>query len=306
MDRLKMRPPAAPLIVLLVLLAAGPASGWSALQPAPAAQVPVAPAEDPVRLQLETQLKELQRREQFDQMELATREALLMNIINHCIELGRDFSAYQVKLKDVQDKLKAEGAAQAQQQERLRRLTVLKERGLQAVTAVPPRWYEATQLLSLALRLAPKDPEALALKAQVDRGLRQVLIRRIALGSLVGVAAIGLSVLLVKRLRQGRGRGGRQLEMLEGPQPGDVFRLDKEVTTLGALAAESDWVISDPFRKISRRHCEISRSGRHYFLTDTSSNGTWVNGSLAPKGEPILLRKNDRIALADDVILRFH
>jgi predicted component of type VI protein secretion system len=97
----------------------------------------------------------------------------------------------------------------------------------------------------------------------------------------------------------------RELEMIEGPAPGDVFQLDKEKTSLGAVAAEADIVITDPFRKISRRHCEINRSGKHYFLIDCSTNGTTVNEKPVPKGEAVLLKKGDRIGLAEEVVLRF-
>jgi predicted component of type VI protein secretion system len=93
--------------------------------------------------------------------------------------------------------------------------------------------------------------------------------------------------------------------MVEGPQAGDVFALEKEITTLGAVAVEADWAILDPSHRISRRHCDIARSGRHYFLTDYSSNGTFVNGRQVPKGEPVLLRKGDRIALTDEILVRF-
>lgn len=290
-------------VSIFVTLAGGGA--WSgSVQPAPAPPQ-VAPAEDPARLQLEAQLKELQRREQFDTMDLKSREALLMNIINYCIELGRDFNTYQEKLKAVQDQLKKQGVAVAQQQQREQRNSQLKSRALQAMTADPPRWSEASRTLDQAIRLFPKDAETLALKAQADRGLRQLIIYRVALGSLVGIAGVGVLAVAYKTLRKGRGVRVRQLEMVEGPQLGETFRLEKDTTTLGALAAEADWVIADPSRRISRRHCDISRSGRHYFLTDCSSNGTFVNGKPAPKGEPILLRKGDRIALAEDVILKF-
>jgi predicted component of type VI protein secretion system len=120
---------------------------------------------------------------------------------------------------------------------------------------------------------------------------------------LAALAAAALGVPLVKGLK-GAGRT-RQLEMLEGPDPGEVFELKTEKTSLGAIAPEADVVITDPFRKISRRHCEIVRSNGRYFLTDCSTNGTTINGKAAPRGEPVLLRKGDRIALADDVVLRF-
>jgi hypothetical protein len=288
-------------IACLLAGAAVAAQSAQPTTPAQAAQSPL-PAEDPARIQLEIQFKELQRREQFETMTPRARESLLANIINYCIELGRDCTSYQQKLKEVQEKLKSEGSAQAKQQQRERLNGQLKQRALQLMASVPPDWTRASQLLDQALRLSPADPETLALKAQASAGVRQLWIRRVALGSLLGLAGLGGLLAALKGLK---GSGGRQLEMIEGPQPGDSFRLEKETTSLGALAAESDWVIADPARRISRRHCEISRSGRHYFLTDCSSNGTFINGRPAPKGEPILLHKGDLIALAEDVVVRF-
>jgi hypothetical protein len=181
----------------------------------------------------------------------------------------------------------------------------LKGRAYEALVSNPPRWLEARQSADQALRLAPKDAEALDLKAKAERGLRDALVYRTVLGVLGGGVGLAALVMAFKAFKKGSAVRPRQLEMLEGPSPGETFRLEKDTTTLGALPAEADWVIPDPARRISRRHCEITRSGRHYFLTDCSSNGTEINGKPAPKGEPVLLRKGDRIALAEDVIVRF-
>jgi hypothetical protein len=299
--RFRLAMPTAGLVLALAHVSS-PASGSQTAQPPAQAPVVIMPAEDPAKLQMEAQFKDLQRREQFETLDVKQQESLLLRIINYCIELSRDCTPYQVKLKDVQEKLKSQGSAQAKQQEREQLNRSLKQRALQQMTAVPPDWAQASRLLDLALRLAPTDPETLTLKAQASRGVQQVWLRRVSLGSLIAIASVGG---LVAAFRARKGGGVRQLEMIEGPQPGDAFRLEKEMTSLGALAAESDWVIADPARRISRRHCEISRAGRHYFLTDCSSNGTFINGKPAPKGEPIRLRKGDLIALAEDVVVRF-
>ena len=41
----------------------------------------------------------------------------------------------------------------------------------------------------------------------------------------------------------------------------------------------NDWVLRDPERFVSGRHAEIEHRGGTWFLRDTSTNGTFVNGS---------------------------
>ncbi len=67
-----------------------------------------------------------------------------------------------------------------------------------------------------------------------------------------------------------------------GPQGGRIGR-----------GVDNDWVLSDPERFLSSRHCQISVEGDQYFLTDLSTNGTFVNGSPEPVG------RGSRVALAD-------
>ena len=47
---------------------------------------------------------------------------------------------------------------------------------------------------------------------------------------------------------------------------------------------DNDWVLSDPERFLSSKHCQITREGERYFLTDLSTNGTFFNGSSEPLG----------------------
>jgi predicted component of type VI protein secretion system len=265
------------------------------------AQPPI-PGEDPARVQMEEQLKDLQRREN-DTQDLREKERLLNGIIEYCIELGRDYAAYQQRLAEVKQKLAQENQKASAQVIRERQNRALKDSAIRALTADPPRLSDAARDLDASLRLFPRDAETIAYRARVTSELRNQLVRRVALVILTSFGALALLIPLTKGLW--KNVSGRELEMVEGPQPGEVFKLAKDTTRVGAVAAESDIVIADPFRKISRRHCEISRSGKHYFLTDCSTNGTEINGKPAPKGEPVLLRKGDRIALADDVVLRF-
>ena len=67
-----------------------------------------------------------------------------------------------------------------------------------------------------------------------------------------------------------------------GPQGGLIGR-----------GVDNDWVLSDPERFLSSKHCQISGEGSRYFLTDLSTNGTFVNGSPEPVG------RGSRIALED-------
>jgi hypothetical protein len=271
--------------------------------PPPATQ----PAEDPRRLQDEAKLKDLQRQENETQ-DLRRKERLLGEIIDLCITLGRDYASYQARLEAVKQQLaQAQQAREAEEQkaraaqQKIGENRQLQDRALGALAGGD--LVAAGRAVEAALKLSPNDPQTLRLQQRIADMGRQRLIRRVALGSLVGIAALGALFGLMKSVRKG-GRV-RQLEVVEGPQAGEVFRLDRETTSLGALASEADIVIADPYRKISRRHCDIARNGRHYFLVDCSTNGTYINGAQVPRGEPVLLRKGDTIGLAEDVALRF-
>ncbi len=67
-----------------------------------------------------------------------------------------------------------------------------------------------------------------------------------------------------------------------GPQGGLIGR-----------GVDNDWVLSDPERFLSSKHCQITHEGGRFFLIDLSTNGTFVNGA----GEP--LGRGSRIALND-------
>ena len=61
----------------------------------------------------------------------------------------------------------------------------------------------------------------------------------------------------------------------------------------------NDWVLPDPGRALSKRHCVIARAGEGWQATDTSSNGTFLNdeGEALGNGASRLLRDGDRLLL---------
>lgn len=145
------------------------------------------------------------------------------------------------------------------------------------------------------------DTDVDRLEKQIAQEASDQRARRIELWAFVGfivALAVGAIAFVVFR-------GGRALEMIAGTEPGRVFPLSKETTAIGALAGEVDWAITDPHRKISRRHCEVLRSGRHYFIVDRSTNGTLLNGQRLPAAQAVLLRRGDQIGLAGDILIRF-
>lgn len=62
-------------------------------------------------------------------------------------------------------------------------------------------------------------------------------------------------------------------------------------------AAENDWVISDPKRMISKRHCVIERRPDGYRIVDTSTNGVALNGKPVDRNGGSMLHDGDEIEL---------
>ncbi len=63
----------------------------------------------------------------------------------------------------------------------------------------------------------------------------------------------------------------------------------------------NDWVLSDPDRFLSSRHCSFGFENGQFYLTDTSTNGTFINGAPEPigKGGKIPINDGDSIELGD-------
>jgi type VI secretion system protein ImpI len=63
-----------------------------------------------------------------------------------------------------------------------------------------------------------------------------------------------------------------------------------------------DWVLPDPTRFISGKHAEVRFRDGGYWLTDVSTNGTFVNGSDKRPTEPRRLRDGDRLEIGKYLI----
>lgn len=87
-----------------------------------------------------------------------------------------------------------------------------------------------------------------------------------------------------------------QLTIIKFP-PGTVLAEDrKSFGPQGGVigrGVDNDWVLSDPERFLSSKHCQVTAEGNRYFLTDLSTNGTFLNGSAEPLG------RGSRVALND-------
>ena len=66
-------------------------------------------------------------------------------------------------------------------------------------------------------------------------------------------------------------------------------------------ASDNDWVLPDPHRFLSGYHALVEYHGGRWTLTDTSSNGVFVNEALRPLGHntPHTLRNGDRIRMGE-------
>ncbi len=80
-------------------------------------------------------------------------------------------------------------------------------------------------------------------------------------------------------------------------------RLERGRLTIGRTA-DSNWVLPDPERYLSRQHCLLEGGDDQYWITDTSSNGVFLDAGRAPlgRGNRTPLRDGMRIALGDYVI----
>ena len=62
-----------------------------------------------------------------------------------------------------------------------------------------------------------------------------------------------------------------------------VREMREGVLTVGR-GADCGWVLNDPDRALSKQHCTITRTDDGYVLTDTSTNGVFLDGARRPLG----------------------
>jgi hypothetical protein len=283
--------------------AAAPARAAQAQPPAPAQTAPGLSPEDQKRI---LDLKVRARSVSDPKKQLEIYETILNINPDDALAITR----VEALQKQIADKTESDQKAQIEAEEEKARRQLLSDAlrsGMAALveakrTGSSEPLTRARDALARARKYANAgDSEVDQLQAQIDQEAENQRTRRIEVWAFIGLlAAAAIGGLLLVLLR----RGGA-LEMIAGPQPGQVFPLKQETTSIGALAGEVDWAISDPHRKISRRHCGILRSGRHFFVVDRSTNGTLLNGQPLRNGEPALLRRGDQIGLAGDVVIRF-
>jgi len=74
--------------------------------------------------------------------------------------------------------------------------------------------------------------------------------------------------------------------------------IERGQLTIGR-APTADWVLSDPDRLLSKLHCRVEQRNDRFVLTDTSTNGVFVNESASPlgTGNERALQDGDRLQL---------
>jgi len=64
---------------------------------------------------------------------------------------------------------------------------------------------------------------------------------------------------------------------------------------------DNDWIIKDPRRLLSKHHCRLDASGTTFIITDTSTNGVFLNDSSTPigRGNTAVVGDGDRLRLGE-------
>ena len=85
--------------------------------------------------------------------------------------------------------------------------------------------------------------------------------------------------------------------------PIDSRSFDDRGLTLGR-GSENDWVLDDPNRHLSKSHCAIEYDGGEFLVTDTSTNGVFINQSpeRLGRGNTMGLRDGDQIGLGEYLV----
>ncbi|MCF6263448.1 MAG: type VI secretion system-associated FHA domain protein TagH [Xanthomonadales bacterium] len=84
------------------------------------------------------------------------------------------------------------------------------------------------------------------------------------------------------------------------PGQQDHFNAKSNTFSIGR-SANNDWVIPDPQRFLSGVHCRIHYEGDVFYITDTSTNGVFINGSSQrlQRDTSVALNNRDTIRIGD-------
>ena len=76
--------------------------------------------------------------------------------------------------------------------------------------------------------------------------------------------------------------------------------LDRGSISIGR-AAQNDWILQDPERILSSKHCTVHHQDGGYFLTDTSTNGVYLNDAdqRIGRNQKARLKDGDRFVLGE-------
>jgi type VI secretion system FHA domain protein len=88
------------------------------------------------------------------------------------------------------------------------------------------------------------------------------------------------------------------LKTLRCPEGVAAQRREVTGTTFSiGRGTESDWVLPDPNRNLSKLHCRITARDGGWLITDRSSNGTLLNNGALDPDLPYPLRPHDRLVI---------
>lgn len=96
-------------------------------------------------------------------------------------------------------------------------------------------------------------------------------------------------------------KGRYRLIVKQGPVPGKVFEIAKQVITIGR-DVKSDFVVNDA--EVSRSHTRLTVQSDGCLVEDlASTNGTFVNGQRITTGK--MIRPGDVLGLGETVLMDF-
>jgi type VI secretion system protein len=84
------------------------------------------------------------------------------------------------------------------------------------------------------------------------------------------------------------------------PSQPSTYQAESDSFTIGRNS-DNDWAIPDPQRFLSGKHCRIHKEGADYYITDTSTNGVFMNGSeeRLTRNDSVALEPGDKFRIGD-------